>query len=131
MVGQPLRSLGWGTGLCRVPPYVAVKVPVFSFAKITDANASLSPEMKSTGEVLGVGKNLREALYKGLVSAGYRLDKPGRGGVLISVNRRDQPEVVHIARKLDDMTSTDVQSISPCPTLQPERSLQTPSRCQR
>jgi carbamoyl-phosphate synthase large subunit len=47
MVGQPLRSLGWGTGLCRVPPYVAVKVPVFSFAKITDANASLSPEMKS------------------------------------------------------------------------------------
>jgi carbamoyl-phosphate synthase large subunit len=103
MVGQPLRSLGWGTGLCRVPPYVAVKVPVFSFAKITDANASLSPEMKSTGEVLGVGKNLREALYKGLVSAGYRLDKPGRGGVLISVNRRDQPEVVHIARKLDDM----------------------------
>jgi len=103
MVGQPLRSLGWGTGLCRVPPYVAVKVPVFSFAKITDANSALSPEMKSTGEVLGIGKNLREALFKGLVSAGYQVEKAERGGVLISVNRRDQPEVVHIARKLDDM----------------------------
>jgi len=103
MVGQPLRSLGYGTGLYPQPPYVAVKVPVFSFAKITDANASLSPEMKSTGEVLGLGKNLREALFKGLVSAGYQVEKARRGGVLISVNRRDQPEVVHIARKLDDM----------------------------
>lgn len=103
MVGQPLKSLGYGTGLYRQPPYVAVKVPVFSFAKITDANASLSPEMKSTGEVLGLGKNLQEALFKGLVSAGYQVEKPQRGGVLISVNRRDQPEVVHIAKKLSDM----------------------------
>jgi carbamoyl-phosphate synthase large subunit len=103
MVGQSLKSLGYGTGLYRTPPYVAVKVPVFSFAKITDANAALSPEMKSTGEVLGLGKNLQEALFKGLVSAGYQVEKPARGGVLISVNRRDQPEVVHIARKLDDM----------------------------
>lgn len=103
MVGQPLKSLGYGTGLYKTPPYVAVKVPVFSFEKITDANASLSPEMKSTGEVLGVGKNLTEALFKGLVSAGYKIEKPKRGGILISVNRRDQPEVVHIARKLDDM----------------------------
>ncbi len=103
MVGQPLKSLGFGTGLYKTPPYVAVKVPVFSFEKITDANASLSPEMKSTGEVLGVGKNLTEALFKGLVSAGYKIEKPKRGGILISVNHRDQPEVVHIARKLDDM----------------------------
>jgi carbamoyl-phosphate synthase large subunit len=103
MVGQPLKGLGFGTGLYKTPPYVAVKVPVFSFAKITDANASLSPEMKSTGEVLGLGKNLQEALFKGLVSAGYQVEKPARGGVLISVNRRDQPEVVHIAKKLADM----------------------------
>lgn len=103
MVGQPLKGLGYGTGLYKTPPYVAVKVPVFSFAKITDANASLSPEMKSTGEVLGLGKNLQEALFKGLVSAGYQVEKPVRGGILISVNRRDQPEVVGIARKLDDM----------------------------
>ncbi len=103
MVGQPLKSLGYGTGLYRTPPYVAVKVPVFSFEKITDANSSLSPEMKSTGEVLGVGKTMEEALFKGLVSAGYKVEKPKRGGILISVNRRDQPEIVHIARKLDDM----------------------------
>lgn len=103
MLGEPLASLGYGTGLYPTPPYVAVKVPVFSFEKITDANASLSPEMKSTGEVLGLGKNTQEALFKGLVSAGYRVERARRGGVLISVNRRDQPEVVHIARKLDDM----------------------------
>ena len=103
MVGQPLKSLGYGTGLYKQPPYVAVKVPVFSFEKITDANAALSPEMKSTGEVLGLGKNMQEALFKGLVSAGYKVEKPTRGGVLISVNRRDQPEIVGIARKLDDM----------------------------
>ena len=103
MVGQPLKSLGYGTGLYKQPPYVAVKVPVFSFEKITDANAALSPEMKSTGEVLGLGKNMQEALFKGLVSAGYKVEKATRGGVLISVNRRDQPEIVNIARKLDDM----------------------------
>ena len=103
MVGQSLKSLGYGTGLYKQPPYVAVKVPVFSFEKITDANAALSPEMKSTGEVLGLGKNLQEAMFKGLVSAGYKVEKENRGGVLISVNRRDQPEIVGIARKLDDM----------------------------
>ena len=103
MIGRPLKSLGYGTGLYKQPPYVAVKVPVFSFEKITDANAALSPEMKSTGEVLGLGKDMQEALFKGLVSAGYRVEKEQRGGVLISVNHRDQPEVVNIARKLDDM----------------------------
>ena len=103
MVGQPLAALGYGTGLYQKPPYVAVKVPVFSFEKITDANAALSPEMKSTGEVLGLGKNMQEALFKGLVSAGYKVEKETRGGVLISVNHRDQPEIVNIARKLDEM----------------------------
>ena len=103
MLGQPLKSLGFGTGLYKQPPYVAVKVPVFSFQKITDANAALSPEMKSTGEVLGLGKDMQEALFKGLVSAGYKVEKATRGGVLISVNHRDQPEVVGIARRLDEM----------------------------
>ena len=103
MVGQPLSALGYGTGLYKKPPYVAVKVPVFSFEKITDANAALSPEMKSTGEVLGLGSNLQEALFKGLVSAGYKVEKSRHAGVLISVNHRDQPEIVNIARKLDEM----------------------------
>ena len=104
MVGsETLSSLGYGTGLYRQPPYVAVKAPVFSFEKLTDANAALSPEMKSTGEVLGVGKNLREALFKGLLSAGFRIEKHSHGGALISVNRWDQPEIGGIARKLDGL----------------------------
>ena len=103
MIGEPLADMGYGTGLYKEPPYVAVKVPVFSFQKITDANAALSPEMKSTGEVLGLGKNLQEAMFKGLVSAGYKVEKSEHAGVLISVNHRDQPEVVGIARKLDEM----------------------------
>ncbi len=103
MIGQPLKSLGYGTGLYRQPPYVAVKVPVFSFEKITDANAALSPEMKSTGEVLGLGKNMQEALFKGLVSAGYKVESEEKKGVLISVNRRDQPEIIDTARKLDEL----------------------------
>ncbi|MEE1299680.1 MAG: carbamoyl-phosphate synthase large subunit, partial [Acutalibacteraceae bacterium] len=64
MLGEPLKKMGYGTGLYRTPPYVAVKVPVFSFEKLMDANSYLGPEMKSTGEVLGVGKNLNEALFK-------------------------------------------------------------------
>ena len=103
MVGRPLRSLGYGTGLYKQPPYVAVKVPVFSFEKITDANAALSPEMKSTGEVLGLGKDMQEALFKGLVSAGYKVESEEKNGVLISVNRRDQPEILDTARKLDEL----------------------------
>lgn len=58
MLGAKLSELGWGTGLYRTPPYCAVKVPVFSFEKLNDANSILGPEMKSTGEVLGVGKNM-------------------------------------------------------------------------
>ena len=103
MVGQPLKSLGYGTGLYQQPPYTAVKVPVFSFEKLTDANAALSPEMKSTGEVLGLGKNMQEALFKGLVSAGYKVESAEKKGVLISVNRRDQPEILDTARKLDEL----------------------------
>ena len=107
MVGGKLRDMGYGTGFYRQSPYVAVKVPVFSFEKLSDANSALSPEMKSTGEVLGVGRTLDEALFKGLVSGGYKLkgrtQQERQGGILISVNRRDQPEIVNIARKLDDM----------------------------
>ncbi|MBQ1245828.1 MAG: carbamoyl-phosphate synthase large subunit, partial [Clostridia bacterium] len=64
MVGQTLAEQGYGTGLYRTPPYYTVKVPVFSFEKLLDANSRLGPEMKSTGEVLGIGKNLNEALFK-------------------------------------------------------------------
>ena len=104
MVGQRLKDLGYGTGLCQTPPYCAVKVPVFSFEKLTDANSYLSPEMKSTGEVLGVGKDLGEALFKGLVSAGIRLPQPGDEiGVLLSVDEYDYYEVLGLARKFSDL----------------------------
>jgi len=96
-VGQTLKSLGYVSGTGKIPPYVAVKVPVFSFEKLADVDTHLGPEMKSTGEVLGIGKDLREALYKGLVAAGYKLQK--RGGVLITVRDSDKPEAVNIARK--------------------------------
>ena len=132
MVGQPLRELGYGTGLCKTPPYWAVKVPVFSFEKLSDANSYLGPEMKSTGEVLGIGKNLSEALFKGLVSAGTRLpngvapqisdlsrrqsaqsaDRQSQGdrrlpgapvGVLLSVDEYDYLEVVDVARRFSGL----------------------------
>ncbi|MGF7142284.1 carbamoyl-phosphate synthase large subunit [Anaerotaenia torta] len=97
-VGKRLTDLGFGSGIAPIPPYVAVKVPVFSFEKLTDVDTHLGPEMKSTGEVLGIGKNLEEALYKGLVAAGYRLLK--HGGVLITVRDSDKPEILPIAEKL-------------------------------
>ncbi len=105
MLGAPLRSLGFGDGLYRTPPYVAVKVPVFSFEKLTDANAYLGPEMKSTGEVLGIGKTLEEALFKGLTSAGMTVhtSPAHRQGVLLSVDTHDQREIVALAKKVWDL----------------------------
>ena len=105
MVGSSLSELGYSTGLYRTPPYVAVKVPVFSFEKLNDVNSKLGPEMKSTGEVLGVGKNLVEALFKGLVSAGFKTDfhRKDKHGVLITVTKQDRFEIVNLAKKLDDL----------------------------
>lgn len=102
MVGQKLKDLGFGTGLYKTPPYVAVKVPVFSFEKLNDVNSKLGPEMKSTGEVLGVGKNLVEALFKGLVSAGFKTDFHSKDehGVLITVTKQDRFEIVGLAKSL-------------------------------
>ena len=104
MTGSSLGELGYGTGLYHVPPYFAVKVPVFSFEKLNDVNSQLGPEMKSTGEVLGVGKNLREALFKGLVSAGFGVNaNKNNHGVLITVTKQDRYEIVNLAKKLDDL----------------------------
>ncbi|KAI4453946.1 carbamoyltransferase family member [Holotrichia oblita] len=97
MMGKKLSKLGFGTGLYRPAPYIAVKVPIFSFEKLTDLDTHLGPEMKSTGEVLGIGKTLDEALYKGLTAAGYNMKKEG-GGVLVSVRDSDKPEICNIAK---------------------------------
>ncbi len=104
MLGESLREIGCGTGLHQAPPYCAVKVPVFSFEKLLDANSYLSPEMKSTGEVLGLGRDKSEALFKGLVSAGFRTPEAGQEtGVMLSVDEYDYPEIVSIARKFYDL----------------------------
>ena len=101
MLGEKLRDLGYGTGLYRTPPYVACKVPVFSFEKLTNVDVALGPEMKSTGEVLGIGKNLEEALYKGLTAAGYNMNK--KGGVLVTVRDSDKHEIVDVVRKYAEL----------------------------
>ena len=108
MLGAKLRDLGWGTGLYRTPPYYAVKVPVFSFEKLSDANSILGPEMKSTGEVLGIGRTLAEALFKGLTAAGFKLPDAVEGprGVLLSVENEDSQEILSLARRFYDLGLT-------------------------
>lgn len=106
MLGEKLSQLGCGTGLYKTPPYFAVKVPVFSFEKLSDVNSDLGPEMKSTGEVLGLGRTLSEALYKGMSAAGITLSAPKPNketGILISVDDYSLLEVVDVAKKLDDL----------------------------
>ena len=110
MVGQKLRDLGFGTGLYKTPPYFAIKVPVFSFEKLSDVNSELGPQMKSTGEVLGLARSLNEALFKGLVSAGFKLCERStyhhmhhNGGVLITVQDKDKDEVIPLAKKFSDV----------------------------
>ncbi|MGM9521077.1 MAG: carbamoyl-phosphate synthase large subunit [Oscillospiraceae bacterium] len=106
MMGATLKEMGYNQVLCNTPPYYAIKVPVFSFEKITDANSMLGPEMKSTGEVLGIGRTLNEALFKGLRAAGYDLSgalTPGRNGVLLSVENHELSDVVKLAKKLNDL----------------------------
>ena len=106
MAGAKLKKLGYGTGLYPNSPYVAVKVPVFSFEKLNDVNSQLGPEMKSTGEVLGIGKTIEEALFKGLVSAGFKMCHPTKEkpvGVYFTVNDQDKFEIVSIAKKFSDL----------------------------
>ncbi len=106
MAGAKLKKLGFGTGLYPNSPYVAVKVPVFSFEKLNDVNSQLGPEMKSTGEVLGIGKTFEEALFKGLVSAGFKMCHPTKEkpvGVYFTVNDQDKFEIVSIAKKFADL----------------------------
>ncbi len=98
-LGESLAGMGCGTGLCRDSGVVAVKAPVFSFEKLPGLEVSLGPEMKSTGEVMGVAKTLSGALLKGLVSAGIRLPKSG-AGVLMTVSDSDKQELCPIAEDL-------------------------------
>lgn len=104
MLGEKLRDMGYGTGLYKKSPYYAVKVPVFSFEKLINVDNHLGPEMKSTGEVLGVAGTLEEALYKGLIGAGYKMKRGG--GVLVTVRNSDKAEIGDIVKKYSDMGFT-------------------------
>ena len=106
MLDEPLRSLGFGTGLYPAPPYCAIKVPVFSFEKLNDADSILGPEMKSTGEVLGIGITKAEALFKGLSATGFHLPtarEKGHTGVLLSVEDEDFPDAILVAKRCYDL----------------------------
>lgn len=97
MLGEKLKDMPYGTGLYPNANYTAIKVPVFSFEKLSGLDTMLGPEMKSTGEVLGIAPTMTEALYKGLLGAGYTFQHDG--GIFITVRDTDKPEIVEIADK--------------------------------
>ncbi len=105
MMGMKLGDFRFGTGLYKEPEYVSVKVPVFSFEKLHDVDISLGPEMKSTGEVLGIADNFPEALYKGIIASGIRLPQKG-DGILMTVRDTDKPELVGIAEEFEKLGFT-------------------------
>ena len=101
MFGEKLKDMGWGTGLYPECKHYAVKVPVFSFQKLRGLDTQLGPEMKSTGEVLGVSTSFREALLKGMMVAGYEMKKKGK--ILISVRDADKQEIIQVAERFSEL----------------------------
>ena len=97
IIGNKIKELGYTPGLQPEADYVAVKMPVFSFEKIRGADISLGPEMKSTGECLGIAKTFDEALYKAFLGAGIKL--PKFKNMIMTVRDEDKPEAVEIDRK--------------------------------
>ncbi len=104
-LGEKLADMGYGTGLYPTAPYVAVKVPVFSFEKLHGVDTQFGPEMKSTGEVLGIAPNYHDALLKGMVGSGYSLKTPSSPDscCVFSVKDTDKPEFLEIAWQMRDM----------------------------
>lgn len=98
IMGKKLADLGYFTGLVPAGEFYAVKAPVFSFAKLSDVDTDLGPEMKSTGEVLGVAKDLSSALYKALKASGLKI--PESGKVLFSISDREKARSESLARRL-------------------------------
>ena len=97
IMGQKIKDLGYTPGLQPEADYFAVKMPVFSFEKIRDADISLGPEMKSTGECLGIAKTFDEALYKAFLGAGIKL--PKFKNMIMTVKDEDKEEAVEIGRR--------------------------------
>ncbi|MCC8060537.1 MAG: carbamoyl-phosphate synthase large subunit [Clostridiales bacterium] len=99
--GHALRELGYTPGLQKKADYIAIKMPVFSFEKIHDADISLGPEMKSTGECLGIATTFNEALYKAFEGAGVKL--PKHKNMIITVRESEQEDAVEIARRFQNV----------------------------
>ena len=99
ILGHKIKDLGYTPGLQKEADYFAVKMPVFSFEKIRDADISLGPEMKSTGECLGIAKTFNEALYKAFLGAGICL--PKYKNMIMTVRDEDKPEAVEIAKRFE------------------------------
>lgn len=95
--GHTIRELGYEPGLQKKSEYIAIKMPVFSFEKIRGADISLGPEMKSTGECLGIAKTFNEALYKAFEGSGVKL--PKYKNMIITVRDEDKQEMVEVARR--------------------------------
>ena len=102
MLGEKLADMGYGTGLYPAAKYYAVKLPVFSFQKLADVDMGLGPEMKSTGEVLGIDESFPQALLKAFKGGGMELPKAG-SNVIVTVTDSDKEEALAIARSLEEL----------------------------
>ncbi|MBQ2047793.1 MAG: ATP-grasp domain-containing protein, partial [Schwartzia sp.] len=100
-MGETLKSMGFKSGLVQPRPYVAVKAPVFSFAKMQDVDISLGPEMKSTGEVMGIDYHYARALYKAITGAGMNV--PTEGKILFTVADKDKAEMKQLAKAYSEI----------------------------
>ena len=101
ILGEKLADMGYTPGLAPEADYVAIKMPVFSFEKLRGAEISLGPEMKSTGECLGIAKTFDEALYKAFIGAGIQLPKYKQ--MIMTVNDKDKPEAVGVAKRFEKL----------------------------
>ena len=101
MLGRKIRDLGYTPGLFPPRPYYAVKAPVFSFSKLTQVDINLGPEMKSTGEIMGIDPDYSKALYKAMVASGVEV--PTRGTLIVTVADRDKEEAGELIREFVDL----------------------------
>ncbi|MBN2899838.1 MAG: carbamoyl-phosphate synthase large subunit, partial [Clostridia bacterium] len=115
-LGEKLADLDFGVGLYKEPEIKSVKMPVFSTQKLENAEISLGPEMKSTGEVLGIGKTFDEAFYKGFIASGTQFDFPQKS-YLATVKDQDKAEFLDIAKKLDQLGFTAYATTGTCKLL--------------
>ncbi len=104
ILGETIKGMGYEPGLAPEADYIAIKMPVFSFEKLRGAEISLGPEMKSTGECLGIAKNFNEALYKAFIGAGIQLPKYKQ--MIMTVKDADKPEAVSVAKRFEALGYT-------------------------